>query len=72
MIVALKGTQMAMDLASYRLEILDPLEYLGYMFSPATVAFGPMVSFKEYMTIITNPRPLVRAAAKEGGSCWWS
>lgn len=59
MIVAIKMTSLTHDIYIYNMQKIHVLEFFGYMLSPATVAFGPGISFKQHLTINYEQTPLV-------------
>lgn len=58
MLIAMRGTLSAWDVARHRRRIQHPHEFFGYMLCPANCIFGPVISYNEYMAILRHPKPL--------------
>lgn len=59
MVVAMKAISLAFDLDRGAVSSFpSPLEFMGYLFFPGTVIFGPWISFARYTDAI-NGRKMV-------------
>lgn len=51
MVATIKAIMLAFDLSHGKMPVPSILAYAGYLSSPATVLFGPPLSYKEYIFI---------------------